>query len=139
MNEHEAIEDACANYRPLLDNGKFADITLDEMLEDIGHIYYMLRIDPKDYCFTREAIIQNETSEKFRNAYYHSKIEMRPLVNLLLDNAFKIGKLIEKYAQGLITRSKIPLESTPENDLIIGLLVRLSRDTYLGPSYYEKE
>lgn len=135
MGLYEDTEEACRNYRPLLDNGEFADITLDELLEDVGQIYYILKCDPKDMCFTQDTIIRKYASEKVMEAYLKSKIELQPLIKSLLDNAFAIGDKIERYAKGLIKRSHIPLESTPENDLIIGLLVRLSRDTYLGKGW----
>ena len=83
-------------------------------------------------CFTRDSIIRKYASKKVKDAYLKSKIELQPLINTLIDNAFEIGAKIEKYAKGSIKRHQIPLEDTVENALIIGLLVRLSRDTYLG-------
>lgn len=132
---YEETEEACKNYRPLLDNGEHADITIDELLDDVGQIYYILKCDPKDMCFTRDSIIRKYSSEKVREAYLKSRIELQPLITTLIEQAFEIGDKIEKYAQGKIKRHQIPLESTPENDLIIGLLVRLSRDTYLGKGW----
>ena len=70
--------------------------------------------------------------KKFWQAYSKSRVELQPLVNDLLDKAFEIGKHIEKFAAGKITRKQIPLPESTENDLIIGLLVRMSRETYLG-------
>ena len=73
----------------MLDNGQFADITIDEILDDVGQIYYILRSDPKDMCFTQDAIIRKYASEKIREAYLKSRIELQPLITALLDNAFK--------------------------------------------------
>ena len=69
MGLYEDTEEACRNYRPLLDNGEFADITLDELLEDVGQIYYILKCDPKDMCFTQDTIISKYASEKVMEAH----------------------------------------------------------------------
>jgi len=132
MTYSKETEQACQAYRPLLDDGTHADLTVDEILEDVGQIYYILRCDPKDMCFTKDSIIRKYASEKVRDAYLNSKIELKPLMLTLIDHAFDIGKHIEEYAAGRIKREQIPLDDSPESDLIIGLLVRLSRDTYLG-------
>lgn len=132
MNYSKEAEKACQDYRPLLDNGTFADVTVDEILEDVGMIYYILRSDPKDLCFTTDSIIRKYASEKVVDAYLKSEIELKPLMLTLIDKAFDIGNHIEEYAAGKITRKQIPLEDNLENDLLIGLLVKLSSDTYLG-------
>lgn len=135
MAEHEDTEEACRNYRPMLDNGKLADITLDEMLENIGMVYYILRIDARDYCVSREYAIRLHASEKFREVYNHSKVEVRPLVHALIDSTFKIGDKLEPYLRGQIPRSQLPLEDTPGNDLMLGLLIKLNRITHVQDQY----
>ena|GEM_PF-3683398 len=134
-------EDPIKAYRPMLKNGTPADVTVDEILDDLGQTYYIRRIDPKDMMFTDDAILRKYMSEKVRYAYENSPQELQPLMQLLLKYAFEIGEEIEEYAAGRIKKEQIPLENNVENDLIIGLLVLLSRDTFIGKRtmYWEED
>jgi hypothetical protein len=120
------------DYRPLLDSGKHADVTMPEIIEDIGQIFYIRRTDPRERQYTFDSSLRKYLSENLKWAYEHSKIELQPLLQELLQHAFEIGKEVEEYAAGRLTREEIPLDNTPHSDLIIGLLTLLSRDTYLG-------
>ena len=120
------------NYRPLLDSGKHADVTVDEIIQDIGLVFYIRRTDPGERQYIFDYSLRKHLSEKTKWAYEHSKIELQPLLQELLQYAFEIGKEVEEFAAGRLTREQIPLDDTPHSDLIIGLLTLLSRDTYLG-------
>jgi len=125
-------EKACQDYRPLLDSGNHADVTVDEILTDLSDVYYILKADPKDMLFTTDAVLRKYLSDKVRYAYEKSKIELQPLLQMVLKYAFEIGIEVEDFAEGRITRDEIPLEDSVQSDLIIGLLVRLTKYAFIG-------
>jgi len=131
MNRYsKEIEEACNDYRPRLNNGNFADVTITEILEDVGQIFYIRATDPSEKQFLLSYSLIKHMSPKVRDAYENSKHELQPLMLALLSSAEDIGQEIEDYASGKINRDNIPLG--PEHDLIISLLVRMSRDTFIG-------
>jgi hypothetical protein len=125
-------EEALRQYRPLLDSGKHADITVEDILESLDTAFHIAKSDPKDLLFTYEAIFREYMSDKLRAAYRKSRIELQVILPKLLKYAIELGPKIKEWAEGRQPRKTIPLELTPESHIYLLILKKFSERAELG-------
>ncbi|MBD3304125.1 hypothetical protein GF343_03195 [Candidatus Woesearchaeota archaeon] len=125
-------EQALKQYRPLLNNGKHANITVDDIIESLDIAFHIAKSDPKDLMFTYESIFREHMSDKLKAAYLNSSIELKIILPKLLQYAIELGPEIKEWAEGRQPRESIPLELTPENHVYLLILKKFAETAELG-------
>jgi len=125
-------EQALKQYKPLLDSGKHANVTVDDIIESLDLAFHIAKSDPKDLLFTYEAIFREYMSPKLKAAYLKSRYELQIILPKLLKLAIELGPQIKEWAEGRQPRETIPLEMIPENHIYLLILKKFAETAELG-------
>lgn len=125
----EIIDDeVLKQYRPMLNDGKSADVKLDEILDGIGTAFYMWRNVPKCKKYIPDALLRASMDENMLWTYDRSN-EMKTIMLFVLGYVMKNREKVADYVED--KRKSLPDEDgKPLMGLYLGLIRHLGKKIF---------